>query len=62
MPYFHTLELGVDVSVTVNVFPFTPIGIVWVAVGAILLPAKFIVKAAVFEPVTTGPLETTLIK
>ena len=26
VPYFQTLDIGVDVSVTVNVFPFTSIG------------------------------------
>ena len=63
VPYFQTLDIGVEVSVTVNVFPFTPIGIVCVAVGVMLLLAKFIIKLVpLLAPVVVGLLATTRIR
>jgi hypothetical protein len=48
--------------VTVNAVPLTPTLIFCVVVGAMLLAAKFIVIAALLDPVTAGLLLTTRIR
>ena len=63
VPYFQTLDIGVEVSVTVNVFPFTPIGIVCVAVGAIVALLTEIVEEAgvvLAQPLSVYPTVTVL--